>query len=245
MIVHCVFLPAHLGERDLSHSVVIVLDVLRATTSIAAALDAGVESIAVYPSIETARQAHVHAPNALLCGEQKSLPPPGFDLGNSPRAFTPERCKGRGMILSTTNGTRAILAARSAGSLFCGAIVNATAVARAAVAAGRSEVVLLCSGTDGELSLEDTVGAGAIIDGILSQLPSARLTDGAAIAHRLFLASRQSLRDTLASSQGGRNVVAAGLEPDIDFAARLDALDIVGQITAQPGMPPVILPHRA
>jgi 2-phosphosulfolactate phosphatase len=131
--------------------------------------------------------------------------------------------------MSTTNGTRAILAARDAGRIFTGALVNASAVARA-VHDGASDVVLLCAGTNGAVAAEDVIGAGAVLHA-LRPFGSVRLrSDAAWMAEDLFVAHRSDLANALRTSRGGQNVLAAGLEPDIDFAARLDVIDVVGEV---------------
>src|SRR5688572_26417492 len=115
--VDVILLPAHLPPLAGADATVVVFDVLRATTSIAAALAAGVSEIHVFGSTALAREAAAafgRNGDVLLCGEEQCLPPAGFDLGNSPGAFTPALHAGRTLFMSTTNGTRAILAAREA-----------------------------------------------------------------------------------------------------------------------------------
>jgi 2-phosphosulfolactate phosphatase len=129
--------------------------------------------------------------------------------------------------MSTTNGTRAIIAAREAKLLLISALVNASAVARAVVASGLG-VTLLCAGTNGKAAIEDAIGAGAVIDAIGdgAELQS----DVARMALRLFRGAQNDLRGAIAEGAGGRNVIAAGLEPDIDFAAQLDRFNLVGRV---------------
>src|SRR6185503_128204 len=123
MRVDVVFLPSLIRDEHLISRSVAVFDVLRATTSMAAALAAGVSEIRVYPdTASAARTAGPASPHRLLCGEEKCLPPPGFDLGNSPGAFVPEH-SGRIMHMSTTNGTRAIVACSKAAAVYPAALV--------------------------------------------------------------------------------------------------------------------------
>ena len=130
MKIDVVLLPRDLRPADLAGRSVVVFDVLRATTSMTAALAAGVSEIRVFGDLTAAKEAAgSFAGPRLLCGEDRCLPPPGFDLGNSPGAFNRAHA-GRPAFMSTTNGTRAILAARGAASIFVGALVNAGAVAR-------------------------------------------------------------------------------------------------------------------
>jgi 2-phosphosulfolactate phosphatase len=218
--------------------VVVVFDVLRATTTIAAALAAGIREIHVFASVEAARSAARTAHSeTILCGEEKCLPPAGFHLGNSPRGFKSGAHANRVVFMSTTNGTRAILAARAASRLFAGALVNARGVARA-VASEKLDVTLLCAGTGGQIAVEDILGAGAVIAELREHAEVTLASDRALLAESLFTAGRHNLTDLLRQSRGGRNVIAAGLEEDIDFAVRLNQINVVGMIEA--GEIPVI-----
>lgn len=232
MNVDVVALPGELAPKHLDRRTVVVFDVLRATTTMTAALAAGVEQIRIFPDCETARRAAgaVPAPAPLLCGEVKCLPPEGFDLGNSPGGLDPTRHVGRTLFMSTTNGTRAIIAARRAPLLLAGALVNAGAVARVLHSAGR-DATLLCAGTDGQVAMEDLLGAGAVLDA----LETARLeSDLAQVALRLFRASRQDLTEVLSRAKGGQNVIRAGLPDDVSFCAALDRFDVVGRVLDEP-----------
>lgn len=238
MNVDVALLPRDLPAISGAGVTVVVFDVLRATTTIAAALAAGVKAIHVFGNPEAARtEAAASAGGVLLCGEEQCLPPTGFDLGNSPGAFHHGLHARRTVYMSTTNGTGAILAARGAGRVLTGAIVNAAAAARAARDAGR-DVILLCAGTDGQVATEDVLGAGAVLAALRGLGPLQLSSDVAWMAERLFLAARGDLVAALRASRGGRNVLAAGLGQDVDFAARLDALDVVGQVRGD--SPPVI-----
>ena len=234
--VSVVLLPGHLEPADLDGRAVVVFDVLRATTSMTAALAAGVQEIRVFPDLEYARRAAQHhtAGPRILSGEENCLAPPGFDLGNSPGAFNSREHRGRVIFMSTTNGTRAIIAATGAAAIFVGALVNARAVADALLETGRG-VTLLCAGTNGQVAMEDLLGAGAVLDAMTEAEPSRVRPSGdvAHVAQRLFRSARSDLRAALAQSQGGRNVIEAGLPQDVDFAARLDALDVVGSVAPE------------
>lgn len=236
--VDVVLLPRELPVVAGADVTVVVFDVLRATTTIAAALAAGVGGIHVYGSTALAREAAaLHGAGVLLCGEEQCLPPPGFHLGNSPGAFSAARHAGRNLCMSTTNGTRATLAALGAPRVLIGALVNASAAARIAWDAA-ADVILLCAGTNGQPAAEDAIGAGAVLHALRSLGPVQVASDTAWMAEELFLRHRRDLGGALRQTLGGRNVVAAGLERDIDFAARLDALDAVGEVHGD--SPPVI-----
>lgn len=251
MDIAVVFLPRDLQPEHLAGRAVVVFDVLRATTSMTAALAAGVREIRVFGDLSAARAAAAAFDGPpgtrLVCGEENCLRPAGFDLGNSPGAFDAAACAGRVAFMSTTNGTRAILTARGAGAILTGALVNAGAVARS-LAALRMPVTLLCAGTNGRVAMEDVIGAGAVIDALTPAdgPPAAwRLAgDTALIARHLFAAARGQLPRVLAEADGGRNVLAAGLGRDIDFAARVDVLGAVGMVDGA-AESPVVRPWPA
>lgn len=225
--------PSNLGGTDLNRRAAVVFDVLRATTTITAALAAGVNPIYVFDRLDDARQqAGPPGPDRILAGERKCIAPEGFDRGNSPRGFV-SADSGKPMFLATTNGTRALAAVAAAPLVLVGALVNAAAVAEYLIRAGR-DVLLLCAGTDGAISMEDLLGAGAVLQE-LSRRGAVELEgDLPRIALRLFAAARSDLSAVLTDAQGGRNVIAAGLADDIAFAARLNSLPIVGQLRHDP-----------
>ena len=224
-----VLLPSYLAAQQLEGRSCVVFDVLRATTTIAAALAAGVREIRLFASLDDARAAaNAFGGARLLCGEERCLPPPGFDLGNSPGQFSAAH-RDTTLFMCTTNGTRALLAARSAAVVYAGALVNASAVARR-LRADERDVILLCAGTNGAVAMEDVLGAGAVLDALHAEPAS----DLARMALDLFRAGRERLGEMLRDAQGGRNVIEAGLPQDIDFAARLDVFDVVGVASGDP-----------
>lgn len=231
--VEVVLLPADLTARCIESRSVAVFDVLRATTSITAALAAGVEQVRIFSNVQQAADAAaLHGSGILLCGETNCLPPPGFELGNSPAAFNPTAHGGRIAFLSTTNGTGAIITARAAPLLIAAALVNASAAARCLLESAR-DVTLLCAGTRGRVAMEDVIGAGAVADALLAA-GATEIGDVARIALRLFRASRESLPQVLRDSEGGRNITAASMTTDVDFCARLDMFNVVGRILDNP-----------
>jgi 2-phosphosulfolactate phosphatase len=229
MNVEVVLLPRDLRPGQLKGRACAVFDVLRATTTMAAALAGGVREIRLFPDLESARDAAAaFTGRRLLCGEARCLAPPGFDLGNSPGQFTADH-RDATMFMCTTNGTRALLAAREADFVHAAALVNARATAEALRAANRP-VSLLCAGTEGQPSMEDLLGAGAVMESLGYDLAG----DAAQMAARLFRSCRDDLPQALREGQGGRNIIAAKLEADIDFAARLNVLDVVGIVAGDP-----------
>jgi 2-phosphosulfolactate phosphatase len=228
MDIEVALMPKYLGNSPLAEKTVVVFDVLRATTTIIAALAVGVRSVQAFADLAEAKAAASMTPGVILCGELNALPAPGVDMGNSPGQFTAEH-SGRDVLLSTTNGTKALNAARSAAALFAGTLVNAAAAARAAASTNRT-VLLLGSGTNGEIAMEDAIGAGAVCWYLLQDGKYSLANDAARMSHRLFLACRDDLPRVLRDCQGGRNVTRAGLEADIDFAARLGVFDFAAAV---------------
>jgi len=216
--------PADLTPEDLTGRTVVVLDVLRATTTMTTALAAGATEIRVFDNIDAARSAAAEFTGLkILCGEVKAVRPPGFDLGNSPDEFRRDLVAGKTMFMSTTNGTRAIVAAKNAAVLLVGAIVNAQSVA-ARVLAAANDLTLLCSGTEGKISLEDTLGAGAILHAGQFQIDG----DFAQLAVSAFQASQHDLPAAFRFGAGAHNLRRANLEKDIPVCAALNSLSAVG-----------------
>ncbi|MGC8559977.1 MAG: 2-phosphosulfolactate phosphatase [Phycisphaerae bacterium] len=231
MKVSVVLLPSDADPDTMRESQVVVFDVLRATSTITTAMAAGAQQIRFFAGADEALAARREYPHALLCGEKGCLKIPGFDLGNSPLEFQPEVVRGRVILMATTNGTKAIHAARSSRRLFAGSLLNARATAEALLRNGE-DVVLLCAGTDNHPALEDILGAGAVINELqnLAAASAMSATDMAMTACFAFRQAAADLQSALSKAQGGRNLVAAGLSGDIVHCSRLNGLPSVVQI---------------
>jgi 2-phosphosulfolactate phosphatase len=205
---------------------VVVIDVLRATSTIIHALAGGVRSVLPVGSVEeAARMAEQIGRDAvLLCGERDCQPIRGFHLGNSPAEFTPERVGGTTLIMTTTNGTVALLAAAAAERVQIGALLNAGAVARAIAQSG-DDTLLLCAGREGSFALEDAICAGRIIRRVREQVGAVGGNDAAAAAVRL--AARAPTARTLARTAAGRRLRELGLGMDVAFCAEEDRYEVV------------------
>ena len=222
-------LPGWIEPNALAGRTAVVFDVIRATSSITTALAHGASGVRCFASLDEARSARASMTGpALLAGEANCHRPDGFDLGNSPAAFSYDRCNGRVICLSTTNGTRALLASIHADRVFAGSLLNASATAAAVLGAGR-DVLLVCASTGGRVALEDVVGAGAVIDAMRRRI-DVRCSDSAKLAQQAFVSSLRDLPGVLRSTAGGQNVIAAGLADDLRFLARLDALPVVAEL---------------
>jgi len=217
---------------DAAHSVCVVVDVLRASSSIVTLLERGCSSVVAAPTIDNARQLKTDLPDHLLCGEEGGLPPDGFDYGNSPSEFSHLDFGGRSAILATSNGTR-VLAAIAAGSpaVLVGALLNRTAVARAAIDIARQRrlgiaVVSSAAHGGGTFVLEDALGAGAIADAALSQDPSLQASDAARFAQEAFTVASVDIAATIRSAYHSQELVDEGLGDDVAYCARLDVSDV-------------------
>jgi len=227
MKVEVFFTPGALEAADVSGRTVVVIDVLRATTTIAQAIAAGARAVYPVPSVdEAARLAHtLGREDVLLCGERRCLPIEGFDLGNSPREFTAERVAGKALVMSTTNGTYAISLASGAGRVMTASFVNLAAVIDAL--AGETEVMVVCAGREGSFALEDAVCAGLLLEGLADRSASALEGCDAMDAARALAARFAPTPEMLAGTVAGRNLVAAGLGGDLATCAERDRLDVV------------------
>lgn len=218
--------PLGLTPGDLAGRTVLVLDVLRATTTMCAAMHAGARAIVPVADPEDARRlAGDLGPDALLAGERGTERIPGFHLGNSPLEMTPEAVGGRTLVMCTTNGTGALLAAQGAGAAWPAAGANFSAVGAVARAAweGDRDLAILCAGRAGLCSLDDAYVAGRFVVAALGGRRLRRgLNDGALMALDLVRRYGDRWHRPLALSAAGRDLAAHGFGGDVAAAAEPD-----------------------
>jgi 2-phosphosulfolactate phosphatase len=228
---------------DLSGVTALVIDVLRASTTIITALENGCDAIVpVAEPLEARRRARA-MPNggALAAGERQGEPIPGFDFSNSPVEFQSPRVRGMTVYFTTSNGTRALLAARAAHAIGVAALVNVSAAAAWAADAGR-DVAVVCAGSHGARSLEDWTCAGLLVDRLLAAVPAAVLTDAARDAletGRRYAADVGRLKQ---DAPWARRLIAAGRADDVDACLRLDTTKLVPQYV--PNVDKIVGDHR-
>jgi 2-phosphosulfolactate phosphatase len=224
------FTPAEL-RGGVGARTVVVIDVLRATSTITEALVNGARSVLPVATVEdAARMAEQIGRDAvLLCGERDTLPIGGFHLGNSPLEFTADRVGGKTLVMTTTNGTAALLAAAGADRCYIGSLLNATAVAQRLAAEG-GDALLLCSGREGAFAFEDAFCAGRIVRRVGALVEGLTGNDAAAAAVRL--SARPATPRTLARSAAGRRLRQIGREDDVVFCAAEDRHDAVPVLDA-------------
>ncbi len=242
-VVDVVSTAEALPSGRVASSTVLVIDVLRASTTIIAALANGCAGIRPVAHPEEARQ---HAgergwEGTLVAGERDGDPLAGFDLGNSPLEFVPERVHGKRVIFTTTNGTRALLAARPSAAVGIAAFVNLSAAAAWARGTG-GDVTLLCAGDQGSFSLEDYVCAGLLADRLATTDAAATLTDAAAEAVEVSRPYAQATERLREESPWARRLVAAGRGADVAACLRLDTTTLVPIFL--PGADTIVAPLR-
>jgi 2-phosphosulfolactate phosphatase len=227
-------LPALVPPGRLAGGIAVVIDVLRATTTIVHALAAGCAGVRPCAEIEEAQNlaGTMRAGRVLLAGERGGQPPPGFDLGNSPCQFVPRTCRGCTVVLTTTNGTRALLRAAEAERTLVAAFVNYSAVCEQLRHDGRP-VHVLCAGTDSEVALEDTLLAGALVD-FLAQTCEVQLNDAARLAWDCFENQGRILQGALEVSRGGAILRRLGYDEDIRAACQVDRFHLVPELKREP-----------
>jgi len=225
--------PTAQALGDVENKIVIVIDVLRATSVITTALNNGAKKVIPVVTMEEAFQLKKNLQhNAILGGERKAIKPLGFDMGNSPLEYNRERVYGKTVILTTSNGTLAIKSCQKAKYIFIGCFLNARAVAREAVSRSQvldenADVVLLCAGTLGKFSLDDIVCAGLICDYICKFYQESELSDLAIAARILYQNKADNIGSLISMAKHYKVLKELGFEEDIDYCLQQDIFDIV------------------
>jgi 2-phosphosulfolactate phosphatase len=229
MKVDVYFAPTELTDRSLAGTVVAVVDVLRATSTIVEAIANGARAILPAADMDDAlRLAQtIGRSEVLMCGERGARKIEGFDLGNSPLEFTSEVVADKLVVMTTTNGTRALVAGQTADRCIVGGFLNLSAVANELNAAGKP-VVILCAGRDGSFSLDDALCAGSLIRAMQgSRKLRTELNDGAVAAAALERRYRAHLSAVMRRTSAARQIIEAGHEPDIAYCLTRDRHDVV------------------
>jgi len=219
---------------------VVIVDVLRASTTIVSALTNGAVGVIPCLSIDDARAA-AQQYDALLGGERGGVKVDGFDCGNSPTEYPPHVVKDRVLAFTTTNGTRALHQSLNAAHILIGSFVNLTAVVNFCENTS-ADLDIVCAGTDGAISAEDVLFAGLLASKLIQTGQFRPADDATRIAVDFSETNADNpprLLDAVRASQGGRNLITLGFDADIQFAANIDRFSIVpiydpntGQITA-------------
>jgi len=221
-------LPRQIAPETLAGSTVVVIDLLRATSTICQALAAGATEVVPFLEIDEALAAAADRANVVLGGERHGKRIEGFDLGNSPSEYTPASVGGKRVFITTTNGTRALYHARKAACIFAGSFLNLSAVV--ASLQNAPCVDILCAGTDGQESREDVSAAGAVVEKLLASDGDWQIASGAMNALTEWQSRGVNLAVELQSTPGGRNLLEIGHDQDLVDCAQIDALRVVPEL---------------
>jgi len=231
MRIDVFFGASGLAPSDVSSRVVVVIDVLRASTSIAVALASGARAIIPLDSPDevVTRSKNFDRSEVRLAGERRMVAIPGFDLGNSPGQFTPEAVEGKTVLMTTTNGTSAIMAAQGARDVVVGSYVNFSVVSSMVRAAlrGGTDIAIICAGRDKQFALEDAGCAGRYVRHVAKRLNGVDLDDAARACSMLDRQYGDNLVKLFAASEHGRALAAAGFSADLELCAAVDSYPVV------------------
>jgi 2-phosphosulfolactate phosphatase len=220
-------LELQLLPRSADFDVVIVVDILRMTTTSSVLMDRGLAELYVVAHDAEARQM-AREKTALLLGERGGLPLPGFDGGNSPLEYVHQNLSGKKAVVCTSNGSKAVEIAYGAKHILLGSIVNAETVASEAVRRATTGITIICAGTAGQVSLDDALGAGIICEEIEKVTPVTVKGDEALLVARAIQnLPSDHLANELKQAHHGQLVIDLGFEEDIHFAARRNSIRTV------------------
>jgi 2-phosphosulfolactate phosphatase len=225
-------LPA-LARRDLRATACVVFDILRATSTLVTALQNGAQAVIPVSEIAEAVARRQQSPDVLLAGERDGVKIRAaqsggidFDFGNSPREFRPEKVRGKTIVSTTTNGTRALRACAGAKIILASSFLNLAATAKFLNSSPPEEILLVCAGTGEGVALEDVLAAGA-----LAGLLGGEFSDATEIASRTFLAAKNDLAAVIAGSQNAQRLLAIPkLRADVAFCSQRDIFKIVAEM---------------
>jgi 2-phosphosulfolactate phosphatase len=225
------FSPIQVKPVDTAGRLVVIIDVLRASTTVATALANGAKTVMPLPDADDVitRSKEFHRSAVVLAGEQKMLPIQGFDLGNSPQSFTPEVVKGKTILLTTTNGTRALLGVQGARDIVVASYVNFTAVLTMmkVAASSNTDIAIICAGEDGGFTLEDAACAGRYVKAIPKRSDPIEMNDAAAASVLIEKKYGDNIAKVFKESAHGKALQEAGFGDDLAAAAEVDAHPVV------------------
>ncbi|MBT8488509.1 MAG: 2-phosphosulfolactate phosphatase [Gemmatimonadetes bacterium] len=227
MKIDTYFTPPEVDSGATVDATVVVIDVVRATTTLIEALANGAR--AIYPADSTEEAVRLASSmgreDTLLCGERKGVKVEGFDLGNSPWEFDAATVKDKKIVMSTTNGSRALGAAADGAKLLPCAFTNLSSVAEAI--SGDDHVVIVCAGREDRFSLDDALCAGHLIQRTISDSEEEHELNDAARAVLALASARQATKRFLSLTAAGASIIEIGLDADLDICADVDRHDFV------------------
>ena len=228
MKIHVLLSPHNVDELYFTGKTTVVIDVLRATTTMVTALNNGAREVVPVNTIEFAMKVSGNAfgGQSLIGGERNTKKIEGFALGNSPLEYTQEAIEGKSVILYTTNGTKATVKAKFSENLFLLGFNNLSAVAKHVAGLG-GDLEILCAGSNGMFCIEDTICAGKLIEELNKISGETELTDSAKACVSLAGSFGEDLGQMLRECEHGKLLIENGFEEDLDYIAQLNTIDAV------------------
>lgn len=235
------FTPAEfeaLSGRDLSQTVCVVFDIFRATSTIVTALASGATAVIPVAEISDALALRQKRPELLLAGEREGFRihrgltgGVDFDFGNSPREFTPDRVDGKTIVITTTNGSRALRACSHANEVLAGSFLNLTATAAHVQRSTAAHLLLVCSGTGDQAAYEDLLGAGALVDLVQTGFSTGNVGDAAKAAREIYQQNHRNLFNAASDSRNGRRLLSLEeLRDDVSWCLQRDRFPLVAKL---------------
>jgi len=223
------FIPEEIKNTELAGKLVVIIDVLRASSTIVTALANGCRGFIpiLSPGQAKKKAQQFEKERVLLGGEREGIKIEGFDLGNSPREYKREAVKDKTIIFSTTNGVKTLEMVKGAHRIVIGSFLNLQAVCNYCTNY-QGDILLICAGKDGRFSLEDTACAGMLIDSLKNTLSDiCHESDANLTARLLYKKFGNNILEILRKSQHGRYLESIGLGEDLKFCSQLDFFHIV------------------
>ena len=218
------YTPGEYGYFKDEFEIVVVIDVLRATTAICVAFEYGIKSIIPVPTLEDALE---YKKKGFLVGaERKGQIVEGFDFGNSPYSYMKDEFKGKDVVLTTTNGTKSIAAAKDADTLVIGALVNLDVLTTWLIKQNKN-TLCLCSGWQDKFNLEDTICAGAISEALINTGKFTSIEDSSIAAKYLYLSAKDNYMGYLKSSSHRRRLRNLNLNEDIKYCLTPNKTEVI------------------
>ncbi len=224
MKANVLFSFQNLDELYFSEKTVVIVDILRSTSTIVYALNNGAKEVIPVATMEFARK--IAGGHNILAGERNSKKLDGFELGNSPVEFVPEIVEGMSIIFLSTNGSKAIVKAKFAENLLISTFLNLLATSKKLLEIGK-DFEILCAGNSGFFCMEDTIFAGKLIREIQKINPELELTDSAKTSIILSDVYGDDIYQMLTETEHGKELVNLGLESDFEIISRVNSIDIV------------------
>jgi 2-phosphosulfolactate phosphatase len=232
MRVELHFTPHQIDELALRERSVVVIDVLRASTTIVTALHHGAKEIIPVTTVERAVKisGNLFGDHVLRGGERNGKMIEGFNLGNSPFEYSEEKVRGKAIIFSSTNGSLAIEKARFARNVAIGGFINVSRVVQFMTEV-QQDFIILCAGNEGMFSLEDSVCAGMLVQRLSDEAPpDLSLSDAARAAMMLYKGYSRSLLKMVKNSEHGKYLASIGFEDDLPVCAAVDSVSLLPQL---------------